>query len=161
MRYLHTCMLKLRKYNPAKYSPSSETQGQSVESGEKARRTFSSTGGKASGYRLSSDHFQTVKRMLASDWAQKNVLYYCAPIGEQHRLSSFRVFVQDGYCLAVPRLYCTCPFRSPRLCVQGNFIFYFTSQKRKITIRPITWVNVLMLSAEPFQFAPRKSLKGA
>ena len=53
-------------------------QGQSVGSGEKARRKFSSTGGRASGYRLSPDHFQTVKRMLAPDWARKNALYYCA-----------------------------------------------------------------------------------
>ena len=42
-------------------SSSSETQGQSVEPGEKAPRKFSSTGGRASGYRLSSDHFHTVK----------------------------------------------------------------------------------------------------
>ena len=46
--------------------------------GEKARRKFSSTGGKAPGYRLSPDHFQTVKRMLAPDWAQTIALYYCA-----------------------------------------------------------------------------------
>ena len=39
--------------------------------GEKARRKFSSTGGKAPGYRLSSDHFQMVKRMLVPDWVQK------------------------------------------------------------------------------------------
>ena len=39
--------------------------------GEKARRKFSSTGGKAPGYRLSPDRFQTVERMLAPDWAQK------------------------------------------------------------------------------------------
>ena len=39
--------------------------------GEKARRKFSSTGGKAPGYRLSLDRFQTVERMLAPDWAQK------------------------------------------------------------------------------------------
>ena len=50
---------------------SSETQGRSVGPGEKALQTFSSTGGKAPGYRLSPDHFQTVKRMLAPDWAQK------------------------------------------------------------------------------------------
>ena len=50
--------------------PSSETQGRSVGLGEKARRKFSSTGGKAPGYRLSPDHFQTVKRMLAPAWAQ-------------------------------------------------------------------------------------------
>ena len=52
-------------------SPSSETQGRSVGPGEKARRKFPSTGGKAPGYRLPPDHFQTVKRMLAPDWAQK------------------------------------------------------------------------------------------
>ena len=50
---------------------SSETQGRSVGPGEKARRNFSSTGGKSSGYWLSLDCFQTVKRMLALDWAQK------------------------------------------------------------------------------------------
>ena len=44
---------------------SSETQGQSAGSGEKARRkAVSST-------KLSPDHFQTAKRMLALDWAQK------------------------------------------------------------------------------------------
>ena len=31
----------------------------------------SSMGGRAPGYRLSPDHFQTVKRMLVPDWAQK------------------------------------------------------------------------------------------
>ena len=53
------------------HSPSSETLGQSVGPGEKTRRKFSSTGGRAPGYRLSQDHFQAVKRMLAPDWAQK------------------------------------------------------------------------------------------
>ena len=54
------------------FSSSSETlQGQWVGPGEKARRKFSNTGGRAPGYRLSQDHFQTVKRMLAPDWAQK------------------------------------------------------------------------------------------
>ena len=48
-----------------------ETQGRSVGPGDKARQKFSSTGGKALGYRLSLDHFQMVKRMLAPDWAQK------------------------------------------------------------------------------------------
>ena len=51
--------------------PSSETQGQSVGSGENARRKFSSKGGRAPGYRLSPDHFQKFKRMPAPDWAQK------------------------------------------------------------------------------------------
>ena len=50
---------------------SSETQGQSVGSGEKARRKFSSTGERAPGYRLSPNYFQKFKRMPAPDWAQK------------------------------------------------------------------------------------------
>ena len=79
--------------------PSSETQGRSVGPGEKARQKFSSTGGKAPGYRLSTDHFQTVKRMLAPDWHKKCFVLLC-PIGEQHLLSSFREFVHDGYYLA-------------------------------------------------------------
>ena len=56
---------------PTTFLEIAETQGQSVEPGEKARRKFSSTGGRAPGYRLSPDHFQTVKWMLAPDWAQK------------------------------------------------------------------------------------------
>ena len=53
------------------WDASSETQGRSVGPGEKAQQKFSRTGGKAPGYRLSPDHFQTVKRMLVPDWAQK------------------------------------------------------------------------------------------
>ena len=81
------------------HSPSSETQRQSVGPEEKAWRKFSSTSGRAPGYRLSQDHFQTVKRMLAPDWAQKCFVLLC-PIGEQFLLSSFREFVHDGYYLA-------------------------------------------------------------
>ena len=58
--------------------PSSETQGRSVGPGEKALQKFLSTSGKAPGYRLSPDHFQTVKRMLVPDWAQK-MLYIIVP----------------------------------------------------------------------------------
>ena len=59
-------------------TPSSETQGQSVGSGEKAERKFSTTGERAAGYQLSPNHFQKFKPMPAPDWAQKNDLYYCA-----------------------------------------------------------------------------------
>ena len=38
---------------------------------KEARRKFSIMGRIAPGYRLSPDHFQTVERMLAADWAQK------------------------------------------------------------------------------------------
>ena len=57
---------------------SSETQGQSVRSGEKAWRKFSSTGERAPGYRLSPSYFQKFKRILAPGGAQKMLLYYCA-----------------------------------------------------------------------------------
>ena len=50
---------------------SSESKGQSVRSGGKAGQKFSSKDGIAPGYRLSPDHFQKIKRMLAPDWAQK------------------------------------------------------------------------------------------
>ena len=38
--------------------------------------------------------------MLAPDWAQK-LFVSLFPIGEQNLLSSFRLFVRDGYCLAI------------------------------------------------------------
>jgi len=52
-------------------SPSSETQGQSVGSGEKAGRKFSSMGKRAPGYRLSPNYFQKFKQVPAPGWAQK------------------------------------------------------------------------------------------
>ena len=51
--------------------PSSETQGQSVGSGEKVGRKLSNTGERAPGYRLSSNYFQKFKLMPVPDWAQK------------------------------------------------------------------------------------------
>ena len=77
---------------------SSESQGQSVGSGEKARRKFLSKGGGAPRYLLSPDHFQKFKRMPAPDWAQK-MLCIIVPNRRAHLLSSFRVFVHDSYCL--------------------------------------------------------------
>ena len=75
--------------------PSSETQGQSVGQGDKVRRKFSSKGGRAPGYRLLQDHFQTVKRMLAPNWAQK-VLCIIVP----NRRTVSPEFFHDGYYLA-------------------------------------------------------------
>ena len=54
-----------------KYGEGAAILGDPGGGGGRARRKFSSTGGKAPGYRLSPDHFQTVKQMLAPDWAQK------------------------------------------------------------------------------------------
>ena len=52
-------------------SSSSETQGQSVGSGEKVGRKFSSTGKRDPGYRLSPNYFQKFKRVPAPDWAHR------------------------------------------------------------------------------------------
>ena len=41
------------------------------QSGERARRKFSSTGERAPGYQLSQSYFQNFKRMPAPGWAQK------------------------------------------------------------------------------------------
>ena len=84
---------------PSDYHSSSETQRWSVGPKEKARRNFSSTGGKALRYRLSPDHFQTVKRRLAPDWAQKMLCIIVPNLLTASPLSSFREFVHDGYCL--------------------------------------------------------------
>ena len=50
---------------------SSGTQGQSVGSGERTGRMFSSTGERAPGYQFSLSYSQKFKRMPAPDWAQK------------------------------------------------------------------------------------------
>ena len=75
-------------------------------------------GGRAPRYRLSPDHFQKFKRMPAPDWAQKMV---CIIVLNRrtHLLSSFRLFVHDGYCLTtlarfVHQAYSAC---------KGNFYF--------------------------------------
>ena len=57
---------------------SSETQGQSVGSGEKAGRKFSSMGKRAHGYRLSPNYFQKIQSDAGSWLGTKNALYYCA-----------------------------------------------------------------------------------
>ena len=82
---------------------SSESKGQSVRSGGKAGQKFSSKDGIAPGYRLSPDHFQKIKRMLAPDWAQK-MLCIIVPNRRTHLLSSFRVFILDGKLLSRSRL---------------------------------------------------------
>ena len=112
----------------AGYEASSETQGQSVGSGEKARRKFFSSGEGAPGYRLSPDHFQKFKRMPAPDWAQK---YLCIIVPNQ-RTASPEFFSCVRTRLLLSRH--TCLVRSPRLCVQfAREIcpFCFPKQKRR------------------------------
>ena len=89
--------------------------GRSVGPGEKARRKFSSTFGKAPGYRLSPDHFQTVKRMVAPDYAQKML---CIIVPNRRMVSpEFFSWVRTRRLL--PRH--SCPVRSPS----------FPNQKRR------------------------------
>ena len=83
----------------------SETKGRSVRPGEKARQKFSSTGGKAPGYRTI-----TVKRMLAPDWAQK-MLCIVMP----NRRTVYSEFV-SSYTTAIISLQLPCSFTGPTDC---------------------------------------------
>ena len=72
-------------------------------------------GGRAPGYRLSPDHFQTVKRMLAPDWAQKML---CINVPNRRTASpEFFSWVPTRRLLSRH----SCPVRSPR----------FPNQKRR------------------------------
>ena len=97
--------------------PSSETQGQSVGSGEKAERKFSSTGERAPGYRLSPSYIQNFKRTANPDWAQKML---CIIVPNRRTVSpEFFSWVRTRRLLSRH----TCPVRSPSLCVQGKLLF--------------------------------------
>ena len=111
---------------------SSETQGQLVGSGERARQKFWSKGKKAPGYRLSPDYFQNFKRLPAPDWAKKKCFVLLCPIGKQFLLVSFREFVHDFYFL---------PVLTRKAQKQRNY----------------RWVEKTfgMLSTEAIQYAPR------
>ena len=92
---------------------SSETQGQSVGSGEKAGRKFSNTGEKAPGYRLTPNYFQKFTRMPASDWL-------CIIVPNWRTVSpEFFSWVRTRRLLSCH----TCPVRSPSLCEQGKLLF--------------------------------------
>ena len=96
---------------------SSGTQGQSVGSGKKARRKFSSTGEKAPGYRLSPNYFQNFKPMPAPNWAQKML---CIIVPNRRTVfPEFFSWVRTRRLLSCH----TCPVRSPSLCVQGKLLF--------------------------------------
>ena len=96
---------------------SSETQGQSVGSGEKAWGKFSITRKRAPGYRLSPNFFQKFKRMPAPDWAQKKL---CIIVPNRRTVSpEFFSWVRTRRLLSCH----TCPVRSPSLCEQGKLLF--------------------------------------
>ena len=124
---------------------SSETQGQSVGSGKKAGRKFSSKGGRAPGYRLSPNYFQKFKRMPAPDWAQKML---CIIVPNRRTVSpEFFSWVRTRRLLSRH----TCPVRSPSLCVQGKLLF--SNQKQ----RNYQWVEKTfgLLSARAIEVSPR------
>ena len=91
-------MKKARLFVVAYESASSETQGQSVGSGETTGRQFSGTGERAPGYRLSPDHFQKFKQMPAPDWAQK-MLCIIVPNRRTVPPEFLHEFVHDDYFL--------------------------------------------------------------
>ena len=106
---------------------SSETQGQSVGSGERAGRKFSRTGERAPGYWLSPNYFQKFKRVLVPDWAQKML---CIIVPNRRAVSpEFFSWVRTRRLLSC----FTCPVRSPYKLVRARetFIFYFPNHKRR------------------------------
>ena len=113
------CLFFFQKFSETESFSSSETQGQSVGSGESARRKFSSTGERAPGYRLSPNYFQKFKPMPAPGWAQK-VLCIIVP----NRRTVPPLFPLFSWVRTRRLLSCrTCPVRSPSLCEQGKLLF--------------------------------------
>ena len=124
---------------------SSENQGQSVRSGEKAGRRFSSKGGRAPGYRLSPNYFQKFKRLPVPDWALENPLYYC----DQSANSFSWVLFVSSYKTAIVSPHLPGSF-TKLVRARETFIFYFPNQKRG----NYRWVENTfgMLSAGAIQF---------
>ena len=140
-------MRGLNRRHPARQAASSETQGQSVRSGEKAERKFSSTGERAPGYRLLPYYFQKLKRTPVPDWAQKML---CIIVPNRRTVSpELFSWVRTRQLLSRH----TCPVRSSSLCVQGKLLFStFLNQKR----RNYRWVEETfeLLLAEAIEFVP-------
>ena len=112
-----SCILFFLIYKIIQRCSSSETQGQSVGSGEKVGRKFSSSGERAPGYQLSPNYFQKFKRIPAPDWAQKVL---CIIVPNRRTVSpEFFSWVRTRQLLSRH----TCPVRSPSLCVQGKLLF--------------------------------------
>ena len=133
----------------ATHTPSSETQGQSVGSGKKAGRKFSSKGGRAPGYRLSPNYFQKFKRIPAPDWAQKML---CIIVPNRRTVSpEFVSWVRTRRLLSrhtYPVRYQACAYNW-----RETFILYFSNQKQ----RNYRWVEKTfgLISARAIEFAPR------
>ena len=119
-RYLSTS--KIIRANPHPRRPRGIQSGREKSAGRK----FSSTGGRAPGYRLSPNYFQKFKRMPAPDWAQK-MLCIIVP---NRRTASPEFFFVSSYTTAIvsPNL----PGSFTTLVrARKTFIFNFPNQKRR------------------------------
>ena len=111
----------------ATHTPSSETQGQSVGSGKKAGRKFSSKGGRAPGYWLSPNYFKKFKRIPAPGWAQKML---CIIVPNRRTVSP--EFLSWGRTRRLLSRH-TCSVCLPSLCVQGKLLFSTFQTRNKGT----------------------------
>ena len=105
-------------FSNGEHSPTHPRRPRSSQSGwGKARRKFSSTSGRTPGYRLSADHFQAVKQMLAPDWAQKML---CIIVPNRRRVSpEFFSWVRTRRLLSLQ----TYRFVHQACSCKGNFHF--------------------------------------
>ena len=83
----------------------SETQGQLVGAAKSLKlnrreknlgKEKSRTRRRAHGDKVLMDQFQTVRLVLASDWCQKTIVFFC-PITELQDYEPFHVFLHDTY----------------------------------------------------------------
>ena len=88
------------------------TQGWLVGPGEKARRKFSSTSGKAPGYRLSPDHFQTFKLCI---------------IVPNRRTATPESFFVSSYTTAIDSIAARLALATKKCTQSGNFQFDINS----------------------------------
>ena len=100
----------------ARFFLSSKTQGQSVGSGKKAGRKFSSKGGGAPEDLPSPNYFRKFKQIPAPDWAQK--MLYCAQSVNSFSCIVFVCSYTMAYCRST-----LARFIHQACAYKGNFSF--------------------------------------
>ena len=111
------------------------------------------TGGRAPGYRLSQDHFQTVKRMLAPDWTQK-MLSIIVP---NRQKASLEVFSRVRTRLLLSRILVRF-VHAKVVHARESFIFCFPNHKIKHFLCPIRSLHSLdRLKMVGWESVPRGS----
>ena len=108
--------------------------GAASRTGRKGATKVSSTGGKAPGYRLSLDHFQTVKRMLAPDWAQKML---CIIVPNRRTASISWVLFVSSYTTAIDSI-TACLAHAPKKCTQSWNVQFDVNSPFQNTVYPKT-----------------------